>query len=41
MKKNIGYFVIVIICVISIAGMMFRSESIDNNITKENNIVEI
>ena len=41
MKKNIGYLLIIFIGVVSIASMMFRSESIDNNITKENNTVEI
>lgn len=41
MKKNFGYLIIIIIGVVSIAGMMFRCESIDNNISKENNAIEI
>ena len=41
MKKNLGYLMIIVIGVASIIGMMFRSESIDNNVSKENNVVEI
>ena len=41
MKKNLGYFVIVVIGVVSIALMMCRCESIDNNVSKGSNAVEI
>ena len=30
MKKYIGYLIIIVIGVVSIAGMMFRTESLDN-----------
>jgi hypothetical protein len=41
MKKYFGYGLIVIIGVVGIISMMFRSESIDNNILKSSNTVEL
>ena len=41
MKKNIGYLIIIVIGVIGIISMMFRSETIDNNLSKQNNTIEI
>ncbi len=40
MKKSLGYVIIVIIGVISIASMMIRSEMVDNNLSKEQKIGE-
>lgn len=41
MKKNIGYLLIIILGVVGILSMMFRSETIDKNISKESNTIEI
>ena len=41
MKKNIGYLVIIIIGVLAILSLFVRSNTIDNNISKENNTVEL
>lgn len=41
MKNNLGYLIIIIVGVASIALMMYGSEKIDNNVSKESNTVEI
>ncbi len=41
MKEIIGYLIIIVIGVLGIVSMMFRSEAIDNNLSKQNNTIEI
>lgn len=41
MKKVFGYGVIIVIGVLGIITMMFRCESIDSNVSRGNNTVEI
>lgn len=41
MKKILGYGIIIIIGVLGIITMMFRCESIDRNVSKGNNTIEI
>ena len=35
MKKNLGYLIIVVIGVLSTVLLMFRAESVDNNLANE------
>ncbi len=41
MKKIIGDLIIIFIGVIAIISLMERSESIDNNLSDDSNVVEI
>lgn len=41
MKKYLGFLVIIILGVLSIIAMIGRSESINNNVSEENNYIEL
>jgi len=41
MKKIIGYLVVIIIGVVSIVSLINRSESLDNNVSKGSNTIEL
>ena len=41
MKKYLGYLVIIVLGVVSIFTLMSRSESIDNNVSKGSNFIEL
>ena len=41
MKKCLGFLIIIILGVLSIVAMISRSESIDKNLSKDNNYIEL